>query len=182
MQHRSIAVCIGALVLATSMSAGAAESASFSDGDDTAGRFDLRVISSTVNGGSARHVLATFARWKKADLSGNVSSFQITIDTDNDDDSDRVITIELIDGSLEATIRNPDTGRMVGEAGVTKSGGRTVEVQIPVRLLGSLQRGYAWQSRSVYLGERGSGCQTPTRALVHCTDLAPNRHRIEQDI
>ena len=158
-------------------------SQTFTDEDDALGAFDIASVEQTQESSDYSattdviHRLTMNEPWSNDQLAGE-AFFEMGFDLDGDTSTiERILTVDLDEGegSLRASMLDPNSGQGRGYAAVSRPDDETIEVRIPPLLLKKGLRSYRWY---VYVDNGTQNC-SPTDT---CSDRAPDdgliRHRL----
>lgn len=148
------------------------DSASRVDGNDTPGRFDIKVIrGGHTADGTISQSLATYSPWKKRLLRDFSKEFLLEFRFLG---RRRTLYVKIArDKSLYGELENA-RGEVVGYAKTFKSDRRTIQVSFPARLLAPNLDIYRWRAMSTFHDERSRSCGVQGDVVLLCTDLAPS--------
>ena len=161
-----LAGVLSGLVVAAGPSPASADTGAIVDGNDVAGRLDIRRATQGHAGRRAvTHSVTTFRRFRSSFLRGqNVLTFQF--DTNGRPARfERLVFVLWTNGRLRALVSN--RRRIIGAARVSRPNGRTVRVKVRERLLNPA--GYHWLVASFFRG--GFDVAPNQRLAFH--DLTP---------
>lgn len=161
---RQLLLAVVAFLLVLGMlSAGPASAHTFTktDGNDTAGKLDIRSAGVSHSSTNVVHKVTTYAKWTPKNL-GTDSFFVIQIDKDNDRDYERCAFI-FYTSRLRGSLTNCRS-QFIRSLSVSKPNGTTARITIPKSQLGGV---YWWAAASYWDG--------PAPCRNGCVDFVPNR-------
>jgi hypothetical protein len=157
---------------------------SFDDPDDASGAFDIASVEQTQESSETSastevvHRVTMIDPWTNDALAGT-AYIELGFDLDGDTSTfERVLTIDVDegDGTLRASMLDPNTGQGRGYAAVSRPDDKTVEVSFPPLLLKKGLKNYRWYA---YVDGGAPELCAPDNP---CTDRAPDegsyRHRL----
>jgi hypothetical protein len=152
------------------------------DGNDTSGVLDVRSATHGHAGaGVLTHRIKSREVWGNKDLQDSLSKIVINFEVGGD--PERELTIDLADGGgLKATMRDFDSGRIVGRGHATRTGRRGVQVEFKEDLLGSQVGAYAWQVVTAFQENGHRRCDEDQHGDVSCVDRAPNSGMVRHQL
>ena len=144
------------------------------DPDDSSSQLDIKSIEQRHGGrGLLVHRITTFEEWDASTLSEPENSFELSLQYRG---HYRFIHIDVADdGSLFAEINHPTKGAVLGYAKIWRPDTRTVQIEIPKRLLSSEVQGYKWNAQSSFHDEASEDCSNDNDGhVLICNDTAPD--------
>lgn len=184
MRKLTILVLSVTLLVGSFSSSGAADTARFTDPNDTPGKLDVRAAGQDHDGGRLVHSVSTFRRWRPRALRSDETYIGFYLDAGSDDSSaDRFIWVRWKKGrGLYAQIFRPLThanGDLLGPVRVSRPNPRSVVISVRLAQLSKgIRNGYRWRVTTSYekttsegpCGNDNAGSSFPTGA---CVDNAP---------
>jgi hypothetical protein len=156
------------LVVGLAPSEASADPRTIRDGNDVAGRLDIKSARHGHQGARLVHAVTTFARFTSRSLRGG-DSFTFQFDTNaNHQTFERFVSVFWRNGALRAFVSSRT--RFLGRAAVSRPNRRTVRIVVRKNLLRSPLLRYRWLVGSSF-GPSGSDF-----------DLAPNRRLVLHDL
>ena len=161
-----LAGVLAGLVVAAAPSPASADERAIADGNDVAGRLDIRrATQGHVGTQAATHSVTTFRRFRSSLLRGE-NGLTFHFDTNGRPARfERLVFVLWTNGRLRALVSN--RRRIIGAARVSRPNGRTVRVKVRARLLNPA--GYHWLVASFFRG--GFDVAPNQRLAFH--DLSP---------
>lgn len=183
MQKNKLAVLV-AVVISALVSPAAADTARFTDPDDTPGKLDVKVVRHRHDGTRLLHAVRTYGRWQSRTLSGDETYIGFYLDAGTKGTrADRFVWVRYEKGrGLYAQVFQPGThanGKLLGSARVSRPSRRSVRISLrPRQLSKGIRNGYRWRVTTSYekattegpCGDDGQVSSFPTGA---CVDNVP---------
>ncbi len=177
-------VSIAAILSAAVPNIATADSARFTDPNDTHGKLDVKAVGQSHDGRRLLHTVRTFHRWRSRALAGDETYIGFYLDAGtNGTRADRFVWVRWKEGrGLYAEIFRPFThanSERLGPIRVSRANRRSVEISLRrSQLSKGIRNGYTWRVTTSYektttdgaCGENRTVSSFPTGA---CIDNVP---------
>lgn len=177
-----------ALLIGILVSSATADTARFTDPNDTPGKLDVKTVHQGHDGTRIVHTARTFRRWRSRTLSGDETYIGFYLDAGTKGRrADRFVWVRWKQGrGLYAQIFRPLThanGDLLGPVRVSRPNLRSVRISLrPSQLSEGIRNGYRWRVTTSYekstaqgpCGNDGQASSFPTGA---CIDNVPRLRR-----
>jgi hypothetical protein len=183
LRAKKVAAGTVAIIALISSTAGA-DTARFTDPDDTPGKLDVKVVRHAHDGRRLLHILRTYARWPSRTLSGDESYIGFYLDAGTKGTrADRFVWVRYKEGrGLYAQIFRPQShanGDLLGPVRVSRPSRRSVRIALrPSQISNGIANGYRWRvttsfEKSTTGGPCGEDREVSSFPTGRCIDNVP---------